>query len=160
MHAISFLGLCVSPAGVQPDPANFEKIRSWPLTLPTRTHVRESCRLASYYRNFIPRFPCIAAPLTNLRKREKQVIWTEVDETAAKMFIDHLTSSPVLTFPDSNNSFLFTRDESGAGARIVPFRLSDHSKGIRLMHTTHVASQGGSRGILCATGSSTPCGGV
>ncbi|CDJ35727.1 OSJNBa0079C19.6 protein, related [Eimeria mitis] len=83
MQTISFLGFCVSAAGVEPDPARIEAIQRWPLALYTRTDVQKFLGLASYYPNFIPGFARIAAPLTDFLKKEKQFIWTENEDEAA-----------------------------------------------------------------------------
>ncbi|CDJ28247.1 OSJNBb0049I21.6 protein, related [Eimeria mitis] len=71
-----------------------EAIQRWPLPLYTRTDVQKFLGLASYYRNFIPGFARIAAPLAGLLKKEKQFIWTENEDEAARRLIGHLTSSP------------------------------------------------------------------
>ncbi|CDJ30653.1 uncharacterized protein EMH_0006960 [Eimeria mitis] len=119
MQTISFLGFRVFAAGVQPDPAKIEAIQRWPLPLYTRTDVQKFLGLASYYRNFIPGFARIAAPLTDLLKKEKQFIWTENEDEAARRLIGHLTSSPVLALPDFDKPFFLTTDASDAAVGVM-----------------------------------------
>ena len=128
MQTISFLGFRVSAAGVQPDPAKIEAIQRWPLPLYTRTDVQKFLGLASYYRNFIPGFARIAAPLTDLLKKEKQFIWTENEDEAARRLIGHLTSSPVLALPDFDKPFFLTTDASDTAVGVMLSQQATGSK--------------------------------
>ncbi|GBG88055.1 hypothetical protein CBR_g46424 [Chara braunii] len=52
--------------------------------------------MASYYRRFIKGFAGVAKPLTNLLKKEEQLIWTPKCEAAFQTLKKALTSAPVL----------------------------------------------------------------
>ncbi|CDJ29330.1 Retrotransposon nucleocapsid protein, related [Eimeria mitis] len=106
-------------SGVEPDPAKIEAIQRWPLPLYTRTDVQKFVRLASYCRNFIPGFARIAAPLTDLLKKEKQFIWTENEDEAARRLIGHMTSSPVLALLDFDKPFFLTTDASDTAVAVM-----------------------------------------
>ena len=64
-----YLGHVISAEGIQPDPANIEKVAQYP-TPRTVKHVRAFVGLASYYRRFVKDFAKIAAPLHGLMKKD------------------------------------------------------------------------------------------
>ena len=66
VQTISFLGLHISVAGLQPDPAKIEAIRTWPLYFSTRRDVQRVLGVASYYRNFSPGVAGAGASWTEL----------------------------------------------------------------------------------------------
>jgi len=119
MSIIGFLGFRVSAQGVEVDPAKMETIKSWPLPLYSQEDVRSFYGLASFYRSFVPGFAKIAAPLTELLRKDTPFIWTEEQEKAARTLIGCLTSSPVLALPNFNESFYLTADASDAAVGAV-----------------------------------------
>ena len=127
MATVNFLGYRVSAAGVQPDPAKIEAIRAWPLPLRTRKDVQKFLGLASYYRNFIPGFARIAAPLTDLLKQDKDFVWTAQEEAAAQTLISHLVTSPVLSLPDFDKTFFLTTDASDEAVGVVLSQQAERS---------------------------------
>ena len=128
MQTIGVLGYRVSATGVQSDPDKIEAIRSWPLPLGTRTEVQKFLGLASYYRNFIPGFAKIAAPLTDLLKKDRPLVWTDAEDKAAKTLIAHLTSATVLALPDFDKYFFLTTDASDAAVGVMFSQQADESK--------------------------------
>ena len=126
-------GYRVSATGVQPDPDKTEAIRSWPLPLGTRTEVQKFLGLASYYRNFIPGFAKIAAPLTDLLKKDRLLVWTDAEDKAAKTLIAHFTSAPVLASPDFDKHFFLTTDASDAAMGAMLSHQPDESKNHHFM---------------------------
>ena len=76
---VRYLGNLISAHGIQSDPQKIEAI--WTLsTLDSIKSVRSFVGLASYYRWFIPSFSTIAAPLTDLTKKNARFIWSEACE--------------------------------------------------------------------------------
>ena len=128
MQTIGFLGCRASAAGVQLDPDNIEAIRSWPLPLGTRTEVQKFLGFASYYRNFLPGFAKIAAPLTDLLKKDRALVWAHAEDRAPKTRIVHLTSAPVLVLPDFDKRFLLTTAASDARLGVLLSQQPDESK--------------------------------
>ena len=128
MQTISFLGYRVSGTGVQPDPDEIEAIPSFPLPLGARTEVQKFLGLASYYLNFIPGFAKIAAPLADLLKKDRPLVWTDAEAKAAKTLIAHLTSPPVLALPDFDKYFFLSTDASDAAAGVMLSQQADESK--------------------------------
>ncbi|GBG76874.1 hypothetical protein CBR_g23089 [Chara braunii] len=92
---ISFLGYIVTVDGLKPDSRKVaaDQDTSAPVTL---TQARAFLGLASYYRRFIKGFAGIAKPLTNLLKKEEQLIWTPESEVAFQALKEALKSAPVL----------------------------------------------------------------
>ncbi|GBG85242.1 hypothetical protein CBR_g39808 [Chara braunii] len=66
--------------------------------------------LASYYRRFIKGFAGIAKPLTNLLKKEEQLIWMPECEAAFQALKEAVTSAPVLARPDPTRPFALYTD--------------------------------------------------
>lgn len=72
------MGHIISKYGIKPDPDKFTAVKTVPI--PRNVHeMRRFLGLVGWYRRFIPNFSVIAAPLTNLTK--KNVIF-RVDEEA------------------------------------------------------------------------------
>ncbi|GBG81021.1 hypothetical protein CBR_g31577 [Chara braunii] len=66
--------------------------------------------MALYYRRFIKGFAGVAKPLTNLLKKEEQLIWTPECEAAFQALKEALTYAPVLAHPDPPIPFALHTD--------------------------------------------------
>ncbi|GBG80844.1 hypothetical protein CBR_g31400 [Chara braunii] len=109
LSEISFLGYIVTVDGLKPDPRKVAAVQDAP-ALVTLTQVRAFLRLASYYGRFIKGFAGIAKPLTNLLKKEEQLIWTPECEATFQALKEALTSAPVLARPDPTRPFALYAD--------------------------------------------------
>ncbi|GBG84052.1 hypothetical protein CBR_g37928 [Chara braunii] len=109
LSEISFLGYIVTVDGLKPDPRKVAAVQDAPAPV-TLTQVRAILGLASYYQCFIKGFVGIAKPLTNLLKKEKQLIWTPECEAAFQALKEALTSAPVLARPDPTRPFALYTD--------------------------------------------------
>ncbi|GBG67474.1 hypothetical protein CBR_g608 [Chara braunii] len=111
LSEISFLGYIVTVEGLKPDPRKVAAVREAPTPI-TLTQVGAFLGLASYYRRFtgIRSFACLAKPLTNLLKKEEQLIWTLECEAAFRALKEALTSAPVLARPDPTRQFALHTD--------------------------------------------------
>nr|KYP66539.1 Retrovirus-related Pol polyprotein from transposon 297 family [Cajanus cajan] len=76
-------------------------------------------RRKSYYRRFILNYGKIAAPLTELLKKEKAFKWTEETAVAFQKLKQALMSAPVLRLPDFKQPFTIETDASGGGIGAV-----------------------------------------
>lgn len=75
----------------------------------------------------------MAAPLTDLLKKEDQTIWTNVEETTANTPADCRMPFPVLMKPDFNKPFFLSTDTSGTAdgfcsprRQVIPEKASDY----------------------------------
>ena len=69
------MGHVVSDEGLSPDPAKVQAVRDWKVP-ETITDIRNFLGLAGYYHKFIPQFAKIAAPLTNLTRKNAPLTWS------------------------------------------------------------------------------------
>ena len=78
MQRCVYLGHVVGGGTVKPEFSRVEALKSFP-TPQTKKHVRAFLGLTGYYRRFIPDFASIAAPLTDLTKKQASniVTWTK-----------------------------------------------------------------------------------
>ncbi|KAL5773860.1 hypothetical protein ACOSP7_011417 [Xanthoceras sorbifolium] len=128
----------ISQEGISVDPAKVEAILQW--ERPTNvTKVRSFLRLASYYRRFVENFSRIAMPLTQLMRKNVKFIWNEDCEASFMELNQRLTTTPVLTVPDSNELYVVYTDASGTslggvlmqGEKVVAYasrQLKPHEK--------------------------------
>ncbi|GBG87429.1 hypothetical protein CBR_g45487 [Chara braunii] len=106
---ISFLVYIVTVDGLKSDPRKVAAVEDAPAPV-TLTQVRVFLGLAYYYRRFIKGFVGIAKPLTNLLKKEEQLIWTPECEAAFQALKWALTCAPVLARPDPTRPFALHTD--------------------------------------------------
>ncbi|GFR61334.1 Pol polyprotein [Elysia marginata] len=86
---------------------NVEKIRNAPRPK-TKKEVRAFLRLVGYYKEFVPDFAAISAPLSYLvRKGQPNTVnWADSQEKAYNSLKFAVTSKPVLQLPDINKRFI------------------------------------------------------
>jgi hypothetical protein len=99
---VRYLGYVVSEKGISATPDKIKETRSF-------------LGLASFYRRFIPKFADIAKPLTELTRKDVDLIWEERHEAAFQCLKDKLCSSEVLAYPDFKSEFILTTDASKLG---------------------------------------------
>ncbi|GBG84470.1 hypothetical protein CBR_g38754 [Chara braunii] len=109
LSEISLLGYIVTVDGLKPDPRKVAAVQEAPAPV-TLTQVRAFLGLASYYRHFIKGFAGVAKLLTNLLKKEEQLIWTPECEAAFQALKEALTSAPLLARPDPTRPFALYTD--------------------------------------------------
>ncbi|CAM9473108.1 unnamed protein product [Heterosigma akashiwo] len=127
-----FLGHIVSRTGLKPDPANIKAVQT--LRRPeTKKQVRSFLGMTGYFRQFVPNFSSIAAPLYKLTKNDqlRVVKWNDDTEWAFQTLKDHLTTPPVLAFADFEKTFIVETDASRGGLGAV--LLQQHETGKRVI---------------------------
>jgi hypothetical protein len=112
-NTVAYLGHVISGDGVAMDGAKVEAVASWPQPRSARG-LRGFLGLAGYYRRFIKDFGAIAAPLTQLLKKDA-FLWTDEATTAFTALKEALTTAPILHLPDFTTNFIVDCDASGTG---------------------------------------------
>ncbi len=107
--SVTFLGHRVSSAGVEPDPSNVDKIRTWPIPK-SATQVRAFLGLFSYYRRFIRNFAHTAEPLHRLTHKGVPFTWSAQASESFSFLKEALTSPPIMAFPNLSIPFLLFTD--------------------------------------------------
>ena len=89
--------------------------------------MRSFLGLVGYYRDHIPAFAKISAPLTDLLKKgkAKHIQWSEAQERAYYLLKENLLQKPVLKLPDMSKPFVLGTDTSGVGVAAVLLQEND-----------------------------------
>ena len=112
------MGHEITEQGIQVDPRKIEAITQWepPKTV---TEVRSFLGLAGYYRWFMEGFAKIAAPISNLLKKDVKFDWTSKCQESFDKLKQLLTTAPVLALPKGNGEFEVYSDASYQGLGCV-----------------------------------------
>ncbi|KAL9963057.1 hypothetical protein ACROYT_G032222 [Oculina patagonica] len=120
VDSVEFLGhqLQCGLVGLHED--NVAKIRDAPRPS-TKKQIRSFMGLAGYYRDFIPNFAAVVAPLSDLTRKGQpnRVEWGEAQERAYQSVKAHLTSTPILHLPDPSKTYYLRTDASDNGIGAV-----------------------------------------
>jgi transposase InsO family protein len=108
---ISFLGHVVSERGMSVQQHKVKSVSDWPVPQ-TRKHVRSFLGLTGYYRKFIRAYSEIAAPLTDLTRKDKKFEWTAREQKAFDMLKERLSTADVLAHPDPKRPYEVMTDAS------------------------------------------------
>lgn len=107
----------VSEGGVRADPMKIEAMMEWPKPRAVK-HVRGFIGLTGYYRKFVKDYASIAAPLTDLLRKDK-FEWTEAASEAFKALKQAMATNPILQLPDFAKPFTIETDASNVGIGAV-----------------------------------------
>jgi len=114
---IDYLGHLISQDGVKADPKKIESMLKWSIPSTIKS-LRGFLGLTGYYRKFIRRYGMIAAPLTDLLKKNS-FQWTDQATEAFTKLKQAVTNPPVLRLPNFNIPFIIECDASGTGLGAV-----------------------------------------
>ena len=108
---VKVLGYIISGEGIVPDPAKTEAIQK--LKPPTSVkQVRPFLGMANYYRNGIPDYANLAAPLTALTKQNQRFLWTAQHLSAFNSLKNALLSPQILAYPRTDLPYNLYTDVS------------------------------------------------
>jgi hypothetical protein len=125
---IEWLGHIVSNQGIEVDPRKTDSVNEWP-TPKTVLQVMSFLGLASYYRRFIQDFSQVAAPLTNLTRKDRTFVWGEAEESSFQTLKTLLTKTPVLVL--ASPDFPFTLHTDASVDAIGGVLMQDQGDGLR-----------------------------
>ena len=113
---VDFLGHLVGGEWITVNDENLEKIRHTRRPT-TKKEVRSFLGLANYYRDHIPSFAAISAPLSDLTKKGQptRVQWGDPQEKAFVNLQRSLLRRPILRVPDYTKTFVLKTDASNRG---------------------------------------------
>ena len=86
-----------------------------------KKHLRSFLGLTGYYRRFIPDYATVAAPLTDLTRKDapNKLTWNMPCNQAFSALKQALCSSPILQSPDFQRPFILQTDASDRGVGAV-----------------------------------------
>jgi Reverse transcriptase (RNA-dependent DNA polymerase)/RNase H-like domain found in reverse transcriptase len=110
--SLLYLGHHISASGIGVEEKKISAIRNWvrPRTL---GNLQSFLGLCNYYRKFVMNFSQMAAPLTDLTRRDTPYTWGENQESAFTQLKEALMSAPILRCADSSLPFQVQADASG-----------------------------------------------
>jgi len=111
VREVEFLGVVISPRGVEMQKEKVERVLNW-LAPQNIKEVQKFLGLANYYRRFIKDFARIAAPLHVLVRKEQKWKWEGEQEEAFKRLKAVFTTEPVLAIPDIDREMRVEVDAS------------------------------------------------
>ena len=132
---MKYIGHIVSESGVEPDPDKISKVVNWPRPS-TPEEVRQFLGFVGYYRKFIKDFSKVARPLTDLmpttlrktkgkktkKDQQRPWEWKDEQESAFQQLKNHLSTPPILSFPDLDQPFELHTDASLKGLGAVLYQ--------------------------------------
>ena len=99
VREVEFLGVVISPKGVEMQKKKVEGVLSWPAPRNVK-EVQKFLGLANYYRRFIENFARIAAPLHMLVRKEQKWKWERKQKEAFKKLKTVFTTESILAILD------------------------------------------------------------
>ncbi|XP_054800138.1 uncharacterized protein LOC129304486 [Prosopis cineraria] len=108
---VDFLGHKIKDGKLMMDPTKVQAIQEWqpPTKVP---ELRSFLGLVNYYRRFIKGYSTIAAPLTDLLKKNKSWQWSQDCQDAFEKLKQMVVQEPVMSLPDYSKPFEVHTDAS------------------------------------------------
>lgn len=120
-----FLGFVISTDGISTDPEKIEAVTQWK-TPKTLKGVQSFLGFCNFYRDFIPEYSRVAAPLVKLSRKDVIFSWSQDCWEAFEQMKVLLTTSPVLAYFQYG---LETKLETDASDGVVSGVLSQNHNG-------------------------------
>ncbi|GFY63106.1 retrovirus-related Pol polyprotein from transposon 17.6 [Trichonephila inaurata madagascariensis] len=128
--SVKYLGHVVGLGKRFPAQLKVQTILDFPVPR-TKTQVRAFWGIAGYYRQYIPMFSSLAAPLTELLKGKSKkgyINWTSECQESFVQLKKKLSTNLVLYAPDFKRQFILQTDASDTGIGIVLAQRNDRGE--------------------------------
>lgn len=109
--SIKFLGHIISHNSIKIDPDRTTAI----LNIPTPRTLKQLASFVgaiSYYAKYLPNLSEILTPLTDLKKNNSKLIWSDKEQNSFNKAKSVLAKAPILQMPDFKNEFVLSCDAS------------------------------------------------
>ncbi len=123
--SVYLLGHMLSITGIEIDKRKLLGMDQWPE--PNEANIEHYLGVFNYFRNYLPKYAEVAAPLDAVRKTFS---WGTEQSMAWKSIKALLLEAPILKFPDWNKRFYLATDFSKSGISAVLFQKKDETKAI------------------------------
>lgn len=126
--SVEFLGFVISDSGIHMAEDKISSIHSWPVPSKVRD-IQSFLGFVNFYRKFIRSFSTLAAPLTELTKKDVPWLWSSVQQDAFIALKSAVSSAPCLSHPKFDRPFYLETDASkfAVGAVLSQSSSSDPS---------------------------------
>jgi len=111
VREVEFLGVVISPKGMEMQKKKVERVLNWPAPRNIK-EVQKFLGLANYYRRFIKNFARIAALLHVLVRKEQKWKWEKEQEEVFKRLKTVFTTEPILAILDIDREMRVEADAS------------------------------------------------
>ncbi|CAI7748986.1 unnamed protein product [Closterium sp. NIES-53] len=128
LKKVQFLGHMVSAEGIHVDPRKIEAVKEWKVPENVK-ELQQFLGFANYYNRFVPQYAKIAAPLTDLLKKDTPYKWDTPHQQAMEQLQSALTTAPVLILPDLEKDYVVEADASDQAVGAV--LMQDHGNGLQ-----------------------------
>ena len=110
-NSIKYLGFMVDGYGISPDPEKIFAIKNYPT--PTNIkQIRQFLASVGFYRNMISDFAELAAPLSDLLRKNVKWQWSDACQSSFEALRDSLSKPPILRHPNFHLPFEIHTDAS------------------------------------------------
>ncbi|GJP29280.1 hypothetical protein CLOM_g6485, partial [Closterium sp. NIES-68] len=128
LEKVQFLGHMVSAQGVHVDPKKIEAVHTW-MTPENVKELQQFLGFTNYYNRSVPQYARLAAPLTNLLKKNTPYKWESKHLEAVEQLNQALTSAPVLILPDPERDYVIEADANDQAVGAV--LMQDQGNGLQ-----------------------------
>ena len=117
---LTYLGHVLGNGQRWPESEKTEKILNAP-NPKTKGEVRSLLGQAGFYREYIPEFSSLTAPLSDLTKKDQpeKVVWTSEAQVSLDQLKSKLSQKPILKMPDHSKEYVLRTDASNKGIGAV-----------------------------------------
>ena len=113
--------------GIRPQPRKLMAFHVWP-TLKNPVDVKSFLGLCGFYQRFVPDYATVAAPLTDLMRKNVEWTWGEREEKAFHELKLRLLKYPILTVPNFKKTMVLHTDASDVGLGATLYQKDDQGQ--------------------------------